>query len=390
MILPKQLTTITSFTKILAGILFITLPFVGFYLGMEYEQYLNTIAHSIILEISTFALCSVIPWYLLLAFAVIIISLVSAVATLIWAFVYFFLKRKSLNSKKYWLKFIKVIAIEIVIAGIALVVINISKNQYSGCNDFLPPSNTKINEPFQKPTATPIPLSSSPDQQDTPTPEGRWKTYTNKQFGFSFEYPLFMYVEEGNDSIVKLSTSKQFEKDEFALVIEVNTAIFDRGPNSDSNEQIVEKDLRLSEIKKATATGREVSGTFVGNPPWSYYSVYFHKSGPEFVEFKIRVHSQIDTDLMYKANTADTYKKLVTEILSTLTFSSVENVGIPDQLCIQNGGKWDVQYGECSDISESTCENIGGKFFDCASACRHHPKYPDVPCMQVCDMYCQL
>src|SRR3989339_1754513 len=38
MTLPKSLTTVTSFSKILATVLFITLPFLGFYLGMEYEK----------------------------------------------------------------------------------------------------------------------------------------------------------------------------------------------------------------------------------------------------------------------------------------------------------------------------------------------------------------
>lgn len=38
MTLPKSLTTITPFSKILAAILYITLPFAGFYLGMEYQK----------------------------------------------------------------------------------------------------------------------------------------------------------------------------------------------------------------------------------------------------------------------------------------------------------------------------------------------------------------
>lgn len=36
--LPKSLTTVTTFSKILAMILFITLPFLGFYLGMRYNE----------------------------------------------------------------------------------------------------------------------------------------------------------------------------------------------------------------------------------------------------------------------------------------------------------------------------------------------------------------
>jgi len=38
--LPKFLTTVTAFSKTIAIILFITLPFLGFYLGMKYNQQL--------------------------------------------------------------------------------------------------------------------------------------------------------------------------------------------------------------------------------------------------------------------------------------------------------------------------------------------------------------
>lgn len=36
--LPKFLTTVTSFSKILAAVIFIALPFAGFYLGYKYQQ----------------------------------------------------------------------------------------------------------------------------------------------------------------------------------------------------------------------------------------------------------------------------------------------------------------------------------------------------------------
>ncbi len=38
MALPKSLTTVTTFSKTLAMILFILLPFVGFYLGIQYQK----------------------------------------------------------------------------------------------------------------------------------------------------------------------------------------------------------------------------------------------------------------------------------------------------------------------------------------------------------------
>ncbi|MBU1016819.1 hypothetical protein KJ678_01495 [Patescibacteria group bacterium] len=39
--LPKKLTTVTTLSKILAGTLFILLPFVGFYLGLKYQVSLS-------------------------------------------------------------------------------------------------------------------------------------------------------------------------------------------------------------------------------------------------------------------------------------------------------------------------------------------------------------
>jgi hypothetical protein len=36
--IKQQFTTVTTFSKIVAGILFIALPFIGFYLGMQYGK----------------------------------------------------------------------------------------------------------------------------------------------------------------------------------------------------------------------------------------------------------------------------------------------------------------------------------------------------------------
>lgn len=38
MALPKELTTVTPFSKLMAAILFIVLPFIGFLLGIRYQQ----------------------------------------------------------------------------------------------------------------------------------------------------------------------------------------------------------------------------------------------------------------------------------------------------------------------------------------------------------------
>lgn len=41
MALPKTLTTVTTFSKILAALFFILFPFVGFYFGMQYQALLD-------------------------------------------------------------------------------------------------------------------------------------------------------------------------------------------------------------------------------------------------------------------------------------------------------------------------------------------------------------
>lgn len=40
--LPKSLTTVTPLSKTIAFLLFILLPFIGFYLGMHYQKVIDT------------------------------------------------------------------------------------------------------------------------------------------------------------------------------------------------------------------------------------------------------------------------------------------------------------------------------------------------------------
>jgi|SRR5579872_653347 len=42
--LPKSMTTVTTFSKTLALILFVVLPFLGFYLGTLYQKNVDTIS----------------------------------------------------------------------------------------------------------------------------------------------------------------------------------------------------------------------------------------------------------------------------------------------------------------------------------------------------------
>ena len=51
--LPKPLVTVTTLSKILEGILFVLLPFTGFYLGMKYQTSISPKANEDITNVAT-------------------------------------------------------------------------------------------------------------------------------------------------------------------------------------------------------------------------------------------------------------------------------------------------------------------------------------------------
>ena len=54
--------------------------------------------------------------------------------------------------------------------------------------------------------------------------------------------------------------------------------------------------------------------------------------------------------------------------------------------CQELGGKWLEEFSECEGISEQVCEELGGNFNQCASACRNDPNAEmcTMQCVQVC------
>lgn len=56
--------------------------------------------------------------------------------------------------------------------------------------------------------------------------------------------------------------------------------------------------------------------------------------------------------------------------------------------CRAVGGTWSEQYKECTGISQNSCQEIGGRFNECASACRHNPNAE--ACIMMCVEVCTL
>ncbi len=59
-------------------------------------------------------------------------------------------------------------------------------------------------------------------------------------------------------------------------------------------------------------------------------------------------------------------------------------------LCEERGGTYLEEHGECEYVSEDFCDELGGEFYECESACRHDPDYPDVICTMQCVPVCVL
>ena len=57
-----------------------------------------------------------------------------------------------------------------------------------------------------------------------------------------------------------------------------------------------------------------------------------------------------------------------------------------ETLCLVNEGTWVAEYNECEYISQETCEESGGEYFECGSACRHETT--PGPCTLNCVLYC--
>ena len=61
-----------------------------------------------------------------------------------------------------------------------------------------------------------------------------------------------------------------------------------------------------------------------------------------------------------------------------------EPVPSVEQMCLQYEGNWIDSAMECEGISKDNCENLGGSFNECASACRNDPE------ATICTMQCVL
>ncbi|MGM5480496.1 MAG: hypothetical protein ACQESC_03485 [Nanobdellota archaeon] len=73
---------------------------------------------------------------------------------------------------------------------------------------------------------------------------------------------------------------------------------------------------------------------------------------------------------------------------NNLTSGQDFNFSSLEKECEHNNGTWLSEHAECEGIPESTCQEMGGYFNECASACRHDPEAEF--CTMQCVIVCQF
>ncbi|HEX8814496.1 MAG TPA: BamA/TamA family outer membrane protein [Terriglobales bacterium] len=80
---------------------------------------------------------------------------------------------------------------------------------------------------------------------------------------------------------------------------------------------------------------------------------------------------------------------VLTVVISTMAMAQQQQ-GHTDDLakaCQSKNGKWLEKYSECENAERQWCATTGGRFDECASACRHNPD-PTAPCTMQCVPLC--
>lgn len=78
-------------------------------------------------------------------------------------------------------------------------------------------------------------------------------------------------------------------------------------------------------------------------------------------------------------------------VFSVILSSCARESAVPDSLgqrCESLGGKWIANFSECEVPSKEACDELGGSYDECDSACRHDPG--GGPCIAVCVQVCSI
>ena len=73
---------------------------------------------------------------------------------------------------------------------------------------------------------------------------------------------------------------------------------------------------------------------------------------------------------------------------NTSSWSAISPLPSSEENCKKAWWTYDRKFSECTNITEVSCKNIGGKYENCGSACRHDSNAKI--CTENCAIYCKL
>jgi len=114
----------------------------------------------------------------------------------------------------------------------------------------------------------------------------------------------------------------------------------------------------------------------------------FTASGPEADDFSNQFEEITETAQVTEASKQDSRQEADNN-KSTTTSDGTESGLSNAQACQDAGGRWLAEHNECEGVQRSWCEDYGGAYNSCASACRHNPD-ADLSCTHQCVQVCSL
>src|SRR3989344_1019646 len=263
----------------------------------------------------------------------------------------------------------------------------------------------KVDLPLdRKNNSSNIPLNS-PTLSVNEIDISNWKTYKSTELGITFKYPEYFRITENYDGKGLFGNGIHIDSDQTGGTPERWMRItrsdkynfWDKLTDLINNIKIGESYLYPEtkinfERQENTRINQTSSYVFADNSP-SYMPVprllIFLPKGQLFYIFDIS-YSNPETNKSQEPQID--FVKTFDQILSTFKF--IDHHNFFQEICEQKNGKWLTEYNECetsdleSGIKNPQCENLGGKYNECNSACRHNTD--NRPCITVCIQVCKF
>lgn len=215
-------------------------------------------------------------------------------------------------------------------------------------------------------------FTECPNKSDT---YNKWKTYTDPDNTFTFQYPPEFTSEEHPSGVTILK-----EKTHVITVVYYpgtleeylkNIPCVGKNSTKEDEQKLYTTCLNtFIDNEEPTNTAGNKGLKTIWQPYKTPYVIILFENKPFVYEIKY--------------NNNDYSGSSIEKILSTL---KVNNTA--DKFnCESFEGRWLANYKECLDISEDKCTTIGGKFDNCASPCRHNPKADQ--CITMCVEICSI